>query len=53
MADYFPTLLTKQFVNNSPQPSTVTESVIQVVIDGKLVIDPKDINPGVVIDNRP
>lgn len=49
MADYFPATLTKQFVNNSPQASTVSLGKIKVVIDGNLVFDPKDVNPGVII----
>lgn len=53
MADAFPTTQTYQFVNNSTQATAVTKGVIQVVIDGKLVIDPKDINPGVINDARP
>lgn len=51
MADNYPTTLTQQFQNNSAQPTAVNKGVIQVVIDGKIVIDPKDINPGVVINN--
>lgn len=53
MADTFPTTLTKQYVNNSPQTTTVNKGVIQVVIDGAVRIDPKDINPGVINDARP
>lgn len=49
MADTFPATLTKQFVNNSPQATTVNKGVIKVVIDGAVVIDPKDSNPGVII----
>lgn len=48
MADYYPTIMTTQFVNNSTQPTTVSKAVVQVVIDNKLQIDPKDTNPGVI-----
>lgn len=53
MADYFVSSLTQQFINNSPEPTTVNKKVVPVVINGALVIDPKDINPGVIINNNP
>ncbi len=52
MATNFPATLTLQYQNNQPQPTVVNLGVIKVVIDGAVVIDPKDINPG-VITNTP
>jgi len=40
--------ITQRFVNNSTSPSTVTDTVTQVVVDGRLVPDFRDINAGVI-----
>lgn len=40
--------ITRNFVNNSATPTTISRSVPLVVIDNNLVPDPRQANPGVI-----
>ncbi len=47
MAESKPTIITKVYLNNSKTPTTVKLATNFVVVDNKLVADPKEVYPGV------